>query len=120
MSVASPSVEFTQLVDRLVSGKYLRTARGTFPVQETPTLANLFRRTLNVQGTWSLPMSTATRTYLALDNVSTTTGQRLARLLTSRPPPVSIVVQGCTWSQLGWGRSRRLEGLDASGWLVPF
>ena len=92
---------------------------------------------------WSPGM--ATRTYLALVNVWTTTGQRLARLLTSRPPPVSIAVPGgwvgvglnwrsveilhpaltqcvtylyvlgCTWSQPGWGRSHRLEGLDASG-----
>ena len=90
---------------------------------------------------------TGTQTYLALVNVWITTGQRLARLSTSQPPPVSIVVPGgwdrgwpkleisgdtspcfdsmqcvtylyvlgCTWSQLGWGRSRRLEGLDASG-----
>ena len=29
-----------------------------------------------------------------------------------------LYVLGCTWSQLGWGRSRRLEGLDASGFNI--
>ena len=69
MSAASQSVGFIQLADRPASGRYLRTAggetflrclnfsSGTSPAQETLTLANFCKRTLNVQGTWSLPTS---------------------------------------------------------------
>ena len=103
---------------------------GTSPALETLTLANFCKRTLNVQGTWSLPTSeeiwsfwghppppgTGSRVNLGRGNVSTTTELQLVKPSTSQPPLASTVVPGvgsifswyslpfyCSWNLLvGW------------------